>query len=170
MIDIISLVASLATLLLFIFYFVGRIWSIRIRKNEVHEKVVFLENDLDEQELDILINRKLFYSFGDEVVAKIIFEQPIRWVKVCKTDHIYSDEQSVQEDIVLHTVTDLSAGSVFYVQATIPDVFQPYWIEYERYDYSRARIFLVYSGLSGNMAMITNLALTVKSWAYYLIR
>lgn len=171
--EVISLTASVATLILFVFYFIGRIWSIHIRKNEVHETVTYLDDPLDEMSRDVLENRKLFYSFGNEVTACITFEQPVRWVKVCKTNLNDFVNDSVEADEILHEIKDLPAGSNFYVEAVLPEGSQPYWIEYERYDYSKARIFLIYSGLSGNIATITNQELTKKSWKswiYYLVR
>lgn len=76
----------------------------------------------------------------------------------------------VEADEILHEIKDLPAGTHFYVEAILPEGSQPYWIEYQRYDYSKARIFLLYSGLSGSIATITNQKLTLTSWVYYLIR
>lgn len=170
MINAVSLCASLATLILFAFYFVGRIWSVRIRKNEVHETVTFLDDLPNEQERDALENRNLFYSCGNEALARIAFRQPVNWVRVCKTDEMDFSEQAVRADRVCHEIRNVRAGTCFFVETDLPEGVQQYWIEYERYDYSVARIFLLYSGLSGSMATITNQPLSLKAWIYYLVR
>ena len=55
-------ISAIATLILFVFYFLGRLWCIRVEKKDLYEKIVVRGVDSKDYDLDIE------YVNGDEII------------------------------------------------------------------------------------------------------
>ena len=66
-------VSSIATLILFVFYFIGRWWSSNVEKKDLYEKIDIQSVD-EEEDIDVInIN-------GNEII-KVESEKYLNWIK-----------------------------------------------------------------------------------------
>ena len=73
--------SAIATLILFIFYFLGRLWCIRVEKKDLYEKIIVRGVDLKDDDLNIE------YVNGDEII-EIISEKYLNWIKVYAAEYV----------------------------------------------------------------------------------
>lgn len=162
-------IASIATLILFVIYFIGRVITIIIEKNIKYEKIerYFSEKEIP-KDLKIIDDFKCD-EFSNDILIIIPTTKSYNWVKIyeCnyneeknilkKTKKIYNSER-IYNDHALRINTIITCG--------IPN----YILEFERCDYMKGELILQENGKNGIEEELLVFKHTFKSILYYLFR
>lgn len=162
-------IVSIATLLLFIIYFIGRVISIIIEKNMKFEIIDVYCNEKDiPKEIKIVEDFKCSDDSNDIMIVTPQTKS-YNWVaiyeckydeeknKLIKTKQLYKTER-IYNDTSLRIDTIISCG--------IPQ----YSLEFERNDYMKGYMYLQYNGKNGVEEEMLKFKHTFKSIIYYLFR
>ena len=162
-------IASIATLVLFFIYFIGRIITIAIEKNIKYESVYvyFNENQIpknikiideykcSDDSKEILIITPTTKSYNNVKIYECEYNEKNNKLektkKLCDIGRIYNDN-SIRIDTIL------SCGITRYI------------IEFERCDYMKVKLISVYNGKNGIQEELLEFKHTFKSIIYYLFR
>ena len=161
--------ASFATLVLFVIYFIGRVITIMIEKNIKYENIerFFSEADIP-SELKIIDEFKCDENSNDIIII-MPTTKSYNWVKIyecnyneknnrlVKTKKIYNSER-IYNDHALRIDTIITCG--------IPN----YILEFERCDYMKGELILQENGKNGIEEELLVFKHTLKSILYYLFR
>lgn len=155
-------IASIATLLLFVIYFIGRIITIIMVKPIWNDKIV----DCDSA-TDIVDEYKI-----DETGCKtaLTTTNGIRNVK------IYSVEFDPEEGVIysskklLYEKEFLNVGQSIVIHADLSDCIPQIIVEYETIEYMKVTIHWVDNCKNGVMSEIPTMKHTLKSILYYLCK
>lgn len=164
-------IASVATLVLFIFYFIGRVWVIIKEKVLIRETFGFENIGFDEEPSE---ERENYYDIngGGEIIS-ITSEVPILWLKVIPIQ--YSDNwvditPKRATPIIEHKEIIKSNCPIFF-RTNIPEGFPTYKIRLCRFDYIMVSFDIAYNGRSGGMAPANyQISHTLRSYLYYLLK
>lgn len=169
-------IASAATLILFLFYFLGRAWTI-IKAKALMLEEFGLENISNDEAIDF--DKKNYFDLCDGEYGEIITiksEMPIIefYVIPIKYDENGLDitSQKINSDnaLVSHTVP-LKANEPIYLRMDIPEGFPALKIYFRRFDYMKASLNIGYDGRLGGMCPVDyKLSHTFKSFCYYLFK
>lgn len=167
MIEWISYLSSIATLILFILYFIGRIWV--INKNK---KLLFENFELEYTESADKVERKNQYDLGGLELITISSPQGLNWVKVYKVKFDIKKNKMViaeKEPVVYHKF--LNVNEKIYIKDTVPCGMPVYRIEYERFDYIQGGFDISLDGMYGGLYKNAfKIKLTIKSFLYYICK
>lgn len=166
MIDKISLFSSVATLILFVFYFIGRMITIFSVKQVWRDKVVIGIPDESEYEIvdtvDVQDNTNTLYGV-------LISREGIRDLKVYE---VICNEEGlpIQKGQKLFSKDFLNIDQAigFYVETG--DLFPTLIIEYKTFDYMKVRLEWRDNLKSGVFSEFIQPKHTIKSFCYYLFR
>lgn len=162
-------IASIATLILFVIYFIGRIITIIIEKNIKYERIerYFKEEEIP-KDLKIIDDYKCD-EFSQDILIIIPTTKSYNWVKIyeCrynektnrleKVNKIYNSER-IYNDHALRIDTTITCG--------IPN----YILEFERCDYMNGELILQENGKNGIEEELLIFKHTFRSILYYLFR
>ena len=162
-------IASIATLILFVIYFIGRIITIIIEKNIKYERIerYFTEDEIP-KDLKIIDDYKCD-EFSQDILIIIPTTKSYNWVKIyeCrynektnrleKVNKIYNSER-IYNDHALRIDTTITCG--------IPN----YILEFERCDYMNGELILQENGKNGVEEELLIFKHTFRSILYYLFR
>ncbi len=162
-------IASIATLILFIIYFIGRIITILIEKNIKFENIDVYDNEnkipqnlkiveefkCSEDSMEILIITPTIKSYNNVVIYECKYNESNN--KLEKTKTLYSIGK-VYNDNSIRIDTILSCGIPRYI------------IEFERSDYMKGRLISQCNGKNGVQEEMLEFSHTFKSIIYYLFR
>lgn len=162
-------IASIATLILFVIYFVGRVITIIIEKNIKYERIERYgsENEIP-RDLKIIDDFKC-NEISQDILIIIPTTKSYNWVKIyecnynekknrlVKTKKIYNSER-IYNDHALRIDTIITCG--------IPN----YILEFERCDYMKGELILQENGKNGIEEELLVFKHTLKSILYYLFR
>ncbi|MGE4353320.1 MAG: hypothetical protein AB7D36_04455 [Oscillospiraceae bacterium] len=164
-------IASVATLILFVFYFLGRIWTIQKAKALMLEEFDLENINYGE---DLEDDRENYYDFGDggEIIS-IRSKLPILWFHVIaiKYDSKFRDRTPRRAKPVVNHHTLLRENEPIYLRMDIPDVLPVYKVRFQRFDYVVVSFDIGYNGRFGGMSPVNyHLSHTFKSFCYYLFK
>ena len=94
--------SAIATLILFIFYFLGRLWCIRVEKKDLYEKIIVRGVDLKDNDLNIE------YVNGDEII-EIISQKYLNWIKVYAAEYVEGKVKKASKKPIVQ-VKDVTSG------------------------------------------------------------
>ena len=167
MIELISYASAIATLILFILYFVGRIWV--INKNK---KLLFENFSIEYITEEDKVERKNQYDLGGLELITISSTQGLNWIKVYKVEFDSKSNKMViknKEPLIYHNL--LNVNENLYIKDTIPCGMPIYRIEYERFDYIQGKFEVGFDGEYGGLSKIDfKIKLTIKSYLYYICK
>lgn len=161
-------IASIATLILFVIYFIGRIISLIIEKKVLYENINIYIN-----EEDIPNNFKIIdeyrCKFREEILIITPHEKSYNWLTIyeCKYNEKTNKLEKIKElekferimnDTSIRIDTILTCGIPLYI------------IEFERSDYIKGNLVLQSNGKNGVQEEMVDLHHTWKSVIYYLFR
>ena len=161
-------IASIATLILFVIYFIGRIISIIIENKIIYEKI-----DIYIDEKDIPSNLKIVdeYScqYKDEILIITPHEKSYNWLAIyeCKYNEKINKLKKVKE---LERFEKIMNDTSIRIDTIISCGIPTYMIEFERSDYIKGTLILQFNGKSGVQEELLELHHTWKSVCYYLFR
>lgn len=167
--------ATMATLILFVIYFIGRIITVRMEKNMFYDEIVFTSSDcienkrydiIDEISTENLNNESSEY----ETIVIITSRQGIRNLKIEK---MFYDDELNEIKSKRETVGEckfLNIGQSFAIRTFIPELIPRYRIEYETQDFRKVSFELLDNFKSGIISETVVVKHTLKSIIYYLFR
>lgn len=161
-------IASIATLILFIIYFIGRIMSLIIEKKMVFERV-----DTYFREEDIPHNLKIVDEYrcecADEILIITPHEKSYKWLAIyeCKFNEKTNKlEKGKELERFKNILNDTSVRIDTIISCGIPS----YMIEFERTDFTRGILALYCNNKNGVQEELIESHHTWKSVIYYLFR
>ena len=161
-------IASIATLILFVIYFIGRIISLIIEKKMIFEKIDIYCNEEDiPNNLKIVDEHKCKYS--EEILIITPHEKSYNWLAIyeCKYNEKNNKLEKCKElEKFEKIINDTSIRVDTIISCGIPS----YMIEFERSDYIKGILILQSNGKNGVQEELIELHHTWKSIIYYLFR
>lgn len=161
-------IASIATLILFVIYFIGRIISLIIEKKMIYEKVDLYVNE-DELPKDIKIVDEYECEYCDNILIITPYEKSYNWLTIneCKYDEKNNKLVKTKQ---LEKFEKIINNTSIRIDATITCGIPLYIIEFERADYIKGILILQSNGKNGVQEEMVKIKHTWKSVIYYLFR
>lgn len=163
-------ISSIATLILFIFYFIGRIWTINKQKILMCESFDLENNKFDP---DFAERAEIYYDINGGEVISMVSDVPILWLHVIPVEYNQNAVDitpSNAKPIIKHE-TPIRSGCPVYLRMDIPDVLPAFKIRFQRFDYVIVSFHVGYNGKCGGMQPIDyRITHTLKSYLYYLLK
>lgn len=165
--EMISFGASIVTLILFMFYFIGRIITIFAVKKIWKDKVILGIFNADE------------YNIVDEVVDEsaqteyifgvLLSKEGIRNLNVYK---VVPDENrlNTKKGDLLYSRDFLNIDEAIGFRVDTGDLYPTLLIEYESFDYMKIRLWWADNNKNGVFSEMVYPKHTIKSFMYYLLR
>lgn len=168
---IIGTISSVATLILFVFYFLGRIWIMLKTKNLMLED--FDVEDIDHCS-DVPEDRGIYYDIngGGEIVT-IRSSQPILWLNVIpiKYNDDFEDITKKKDKPIVTHRNLIKRNESICLRIDICDGLPVYKVCFQRFDYIIVSFDIEYNGRNGGVSP-TNYKMnhTCKSILYLLFK
>ena len=168
--NIIANIASIATIILFIFYFIGRFIIIKKEKSGIYEQI-----DLYTTNTENIFKK---YKMVDEIVLDenpseymIITptEKMYNWIKIYKYKYKYNGNELVKEKC-LWSKENLYKNHSIKIKTYVVEGIPKYIIKFERSDYMIGEIFVVHNGKNGIQEEMIKCKHTLKSILYYILK
>lgn len=164
LIETISFFSSVVTLLLFLFYLIGRYLLVRKVETFISEAidVVYTPNEENQKNntVDVI---ELGENHSETVYLSSI--EPMRFIKFYEYDYINNNKG----EFILE-YPNLKNGQVLEINTYLPDGIPNYILEYQRFDYVKGKLILGENGKNGLLVENLELKHTVKSLLYYLVK
>ena len=161
-------IASIATLILFVIYFIGRIISLIIEKKVIYEKIdIYIEED------DIPKNLKISDEYRCEHEGEILiitpYEKSYNWLAIyeCKYNEKNDKLEKVKE---LEKFEKIMNNTSIRIDTILTCGIPLYMIEFERSDFIKGTLVLQSNGKNGIQEEMLKFHHTWKSVIYYLFR
>jgi len=165
--NIIANISSIATIILFIFYFVGRIIIILKEIKLVCEKIeLFITND------DEIFNKYKIVddiSLDDDCIEYMIItpcDKSYNWIKVFK----YDDTELKKKTCKYYRKDILNKGHSIKINANIAETIPKYLVQFERSDYIVGEMIIAHNGKNGIQEEMIKCNHTIKSILYYILK
>lgn len=164
--EIIGYVSSIATLISFIIYFIGKFIRIKISKKLRYENIEVYYNP-DEYNHNLKIVDE--YDIGSNNSEKLIIssEVPINWIKLYEYD--FNDKEGdFKKGKLVEEHGFLRAGHAIQINTYLPCGMPTYMLEFERYDYLRGCFYIAENGKNGVLGECVTMSHTFRSYLYYI--
>lgn len=161
-------IASVATLILFVIYFIGRIISLIIEKKMIYEKVDIYANE-EEIPKDIKIVEGYRCKHDGEILIITPYEKSYNWLAIyeCKYNEKTNKLEKIKE---LEKFQNIINNTSVRIDAIFTCGIPLYMIEFERADGIRGTLILQSNGKNGVQEEMVRIKHTWKSVIYYLFR
>ena len=152
--------SSIATLILFVFYFIGRWWSSNVEKKDLYEKIDIQAVD-EEDDIEVInIN-------GNEII-KVESEKYLNWIKFY--DAKWDGNEAIKTNFI-KSVKNITRNEPQYFRVSIPDGIPNTIMEYQRSDYVEGSFTVRNDGRgTGYNASDFKLKKTIRSRLYYMLK
>ena len=161
--NVLSAVASVATLVLFTFYIIGRAWTI-VKETQFGTEVFYSCETDAKMEYDDEIN------FSGNIMVKTVSMMAYKYFRVSRVE-INTDNMQVTKRIETRGLDNLRANKPFYVNIDCNGIMPDFIAEFQRADGIKGSFFYVTSGKTGEIeALDYKLMHTMSSVLYYLFR
>lgn len=165
--EIIGLYSSVATLILFVFYFVGRIFTIFTVKRLWKDKVLFsIDANKEFQIVDFVsASEKTDYAVRSVLISK----EGIRNLKIFTVE---ADKNGLltQKGKMIYKRGFLNIDEAIEINSEIGDLFPTLIIEYEAFDYMKVKLEWRDNLKNGVFSEMVIPKHTLRSFLYYLLR
>ena len=160
--------ASIATLVLFVMYFIGRIITLVIEKKVIFEKID-IYFDREEIPNNIKITDEYSCENNEEIVVITPHEKSYNWLVIyeCRYDEKKNKLIKVKE---LEKFENIINDTSVIICATVTCGIPKYCIEFERSDFIKGTIPLQCNGKNSIEEEMISYRHTFKSFIYYLFR
>lgn len=160
--NLIGNLSAIATLILFVMYFIGRLWNIRISKKNLYEKIKIVSAD------EVGIN-EIHHINGNEIL-KITSECYLNWIKIYTLDY-KNGEIAKPVKKVLKTMRDINRNDSVFLEVNVPEGIPNTMIRYQRYDYIVGEFTVYYDGKgNGYSSRNYKFRTPIKSYVYYMFK
>lgn len=167
MTDNVSLIASVATLILFVFYFVGRIITILSVRPVWKDKVILRKMDYSQYEIVDEITQK--EENNGIVYGILLSREGIRDLKIYS---VVPSKQGLltEQGELLYSRKFLNIDQAIAFQYDTGDLFPTLLIEYNTIDYMKVTIEWRDNLKNGVFSELIQPRYTIRSFFYYLLR
>jgi hypothetical protein len=164
--NIIANIASIATIILFIFYFIGRFIIIKKEKNGIYEQIdLYITNSENIFKKYKIVDEIVLDENSSEYMIITPTEKMYNWIKIYK----YNGNELVKEEC-LWSKDNLSKNHSIKIKAYIVERVPKYIIKFERSDYMTGEIFVVHNGKNVIQEEMIKCKHTLKSILYYVLK
>lgn len=169
MINIIGFIASMATLILFVIYFIGRYWTIKTTRWICEEKITILSDD-NVSSYNIIESFDLSNEHQKSVPRQILLTsvQGIYDFKIYKCQFDLIKGITSKEEI--YNVPFVNIGNSIEITVYLPEYGPDYIIEFTTNDYRQVTKELVDNMKNGVISEEFTAKHTVKSIFYHLFK
>jgi hypothetical protein len=163
-----STISSIATLILFVFYFIGRLFTgmknLKFKKENF--ELVPNDDDFDEHENAL--------DLGGHEWFKMSSQEPMNWIKFFKVDYDDAKDSFIKNPSkYIKMFRYISTNDSVHIKTDVPEGIPNLLIEFERFDYIRGDFLVGYDGRTSGIGMCPHrykMALHFKTILYYLMR
>lgn len=155
--------ASVATLILFVMYFIGRSWSTFQIKNEVAEK---LDRDM-KNDFKVIDE----FDIGENTEGKVYLTatNTLRSVKIYES--LFSDKKGkVTKGKLYMNCGCLRNGFTFQFNTYLVEGIPQYMLEYQSNDFTKGVLYFAENGKNGIVEELIYKKHTLRSVLYYLFK
>ncbi|WP_138860229.1 hypothetical protein [Exiguobacterium mexicanum] len=164
LIEAISFFSSVVTLMLFLFYLIGRYLLVRKVETFITESIdVVYTSNAENQKNNIVDVIELGEDHSETVYLSSI--EPMRYIKFYEYDF---DKDKRGKFIAEYL--NLKNEQVLEVRTYLPEGIPNYILEYQRFDYVKGKLSLGENGKNGLLLENLELKHTAKSLLYYLVK
>lgn len=154
--------SAVATLVLFVFYFLGHIWHIKVEKKDLYEKIEVQGLLTEDEDLDVI------YVNGKEII-KVVSEKYLNWIKIYPAKYENGQLKKDGKKPIIK-VENINRNTPRYFGFTIPEGIPNTIIEYQRSDYIVGTFVVRFDGRgTGYTADEFEVRDTLKSRLYYIL-
>lgn len=161
-------IASIATLILFVIYFIGRIISLIIEKKVIYEKIdIYIkEEDIPK---DLKISDEYRCEHEGEILIITPYEKSYNWLAIyeCKYNEKNNNLKKVKE---LKKFEKIMNNTSIRIDTVLTCGIPLYIIEFERSDFIKGTLIMQSNGKNGIQDEMLTFHHTWKSVIYYLFR
>ncbi len=161
-------IASIATLILFVIYFIGRIISLIIEKKVIYEKIdIYIEEE--DIPKDLKISDEYRCEHEGEILIITPYEKSYNWLAIyeCKYNEKNNNLEKVKE---LEKFKKIMNNTSIRIDTILRCGIPLYMIEFERSDFIKGTLVLQSNGKNGIQEEMLKFHHTWKSVIYYLFR
>lgn len=159
-------VASIMTIILFIFYFLGRFIIIIKEKENKYEQIdLYITNDNEVFKEYKIIEE---YNLDEDCNEYMIItprEKSYNWFKIYEYD-----DESNKKNCIYNRNGFLNSGHSIKIKAKIAECIPKYIIKFERSDYIVGEMELSHNGKNGVQEELIKCKHTWKSILYYILK
>lgn len=167
-------ISAIATLTLFIIYFIGRVITIFMERDICHDEIKFLpidhmdKYDIVEELETFTINENMQEEFPSTVI--LTSKQGIRNISVFEL--VYDNELNEMKKSAktITTYDFLNIGQSFAIKTFVPELIPRYRIVYHTQDFKKVTLNISENLKSGVASEMLHPKHTFKSVFYYLFR
>ena len=170
LIDSIGLISSICTIVLFVFYFIGKILVNRkisfVKSSNVKAKYITNIYRAEQSRPDI----KDIIKLDDQPNIQIEFEfpQPVISIRIYESKWSNHKNDFVKRGRLKYKCSNLFEGSVIRILADIPELEPGYLFEYRKLDYSIGRITIICNMKDSGINISEEYRRDILSYLYYL--
>jgi hypothetical protein len=168
-----STCSSIATLIMFVIYFFGRIW-VAIKNTKLRTETFSVELVENEKNLDIY--HENLYDLEEGDIFKITPTAPLLWLKVVPIIYdsyeafIEKGEKSTGSPIIFHNRI-INVGESIYIRSNTPDTFPKFSVIFQRFDYVEGSFNISSQGrYPGDIATDYTTSPTFLTFLFYLFK
>ncbi len=161
-------IASIATLILFVIYFIGRIISLIIEKKVIYEKIdIYIEEE--DIPKDLKISDEYRCEHEEEILIITPYEKSYNWLAIyeCKYNEKTNNLEKVKE---LERFEKIMNNTSLRIDTILTCGIPLYMIEFERSDFIKGTLVLQSNGKNGIQEEMLKFHHTWKSVIYYLFK
>jgi len=166
--SLIGLISSLITVVLFIFYIVGKLFLIKQMKVTLFEKfdlAYYQDTKNDIQKGNYEIVERLDIGESNNEVIYITPSQPLRYLNIYKFD-----PNEFKKGELVNTIGPVANGHTIQINTYLNCGMPSFSIEFQRFDFVKGILFLAENGKTGILSQNLVLKYTFKSYLYYLVK
>ena len=170
----VGIISSIATLILFVIYFIGRIITIKMEKHIYYDKITFEAPEDVYGKYDIIdeINT-VNNSEGEatyQTVVVLTSLQGIRDITVYELAYDNMMNEQKEHKKVIASQDFLNIGQSYAIRTIIPEIFPNYRIEYRTQDKRKVTFNITDNLKNGVLSEMVEIRHTLCSYIYYLFR
>lgn len=165
--ELIGQISSMATLILFMFYFVGRGITLSLERKLKYENFEIYYGDKFPENIKIVDE----YNVGNNTIESLIItsEKELNWIKVFEFYYNKKNKDFKKGKLVVEHKHLRSSHSI-KINTYLPCGIPQYILEFQRYDYLNGTLKLAENGENGIVDVNIEMHHTLKSILYYLVR
>ena len=168
-----STCSSIATLIMFVIYIVGRIW---VTKKNIKLRTETFGVELVENEKNLDVFRENFYELEEGEIFKITPTAPLLWIKVVPIIYdsykafIETGEKNTGSPVIFHNRI-INVGESIYIRSNTPDTFPKFSVIFQRFDYVEGSFNISSQGrYPGDIATDYTTSPTFLTFLFYLFK
>ncbi len=165
-VEIIGLLSSIGTLILFVIYFIGRYITMFAVRNTYDDILTIESRDHRDDALQIVDCCVLNENYLSKMY--ITTTNGIHNLKIY--EYIHEDEFTITGKKLVYERKYINTGYTFEIDVTVPEIFITYCVEYELSDFRKVFFNIQYNMRNGVLTEMVEPKHTFRSFCYYMFR